>query len=181
MEENKQEEIKKEETVEIKIGAILLGLFVGVVASLWTIIPFFFAGIGNFFFMSVIAGLALLILLTKLEKKKIITSGIIAFIVFFLVSYVAVPFVSGLVLGSNDVQDIQAKEGLETVNLQLPGLFCQACAYSSQTALKGIPGVADAKVSFPSKSGVVVYDPNVVSVETILSNDVIRAYGGKVE
>ena len=167
-----------EETIQIELNVILIGLAVGLVASLWNILPFFAPGLGNIFFTSTAAAIILLLVLSRLKKDVLIKSGVIGSLVFLLTSIVIVPFVSGIIINNNI--DISQSEGLETINLKLPGLFCQGCAFSAQNALKGIPGVVDAKVTFNSKSGIVVYDPNLVTPETIVSNDLIQAYSGRL-
>lgn len=165
--------------VEIKFKIILIGLISGFIASLWTILPFFVAGLSNIFYITIIAGIILLLVLTPRKKVSMLQSGISMVIVFVAISYLFVPFGSSLIFSEN--AELTATEGLEALNLKLPGLFCPGCAYASQSALKGIPGVVGAKVSFATKSGFVVYDPSIVTPEKILSNNIIRAYGGYIE
>ncbi|MCH7567945.1 MAG: heavy-metal-associated domain-containing protein [Nanoarchaeota archaeon] len=178
--EDKVEEAKEGEYVHINMKVIVVGLIAGVIASLWTIIPFFVGGVSNLLYATVSIGLLFLIFFAGFKKGGIIKSGGLAIGVFLLMSYLLVPFVSGFLLNNNtDISQINT-EGLETVNLALPGLFCGGCAYSSENALKGMPGVVDARVDFDSKSGVVVYDPNLITPETIVSNGIIQVYGGRI-
>jgi len=168
------------DTVKIGINVIVIGLIVGIVASLWNILPFFVLGVRNIFFITTVLAIIFLLALSRLKKEVIVKSGVSALVVFLLMSFAIVPFVSGFIL-NNDIDISQsASEGLETLNLELPGLFCQGCAYSAQNALKGIDGVTDAKVSFEAKKGTIVYDPNKVSPDEILANDLIKAYGGNI-
>ena len=57
------------ETVQIGINIILIGLIVGIIASLWNILPFFVPGVGNIFFISIAGAIILLLILTKLKKE----------------------------------------------------------------------------------------------------------------
>lgn len=171
--------IRKGVYIEIKMRDIIVGSISGLTASLWTILPFFIGGIQNIFYMTVIAGLLLLFVLTPKKRDNILHTGILAIIVFLATSYVIVPLGSSLFFETSG--ELIEVEGSETLNLKLPGLFCQGCAYSAENALKGIEGVVDANVDFGTKSGVVVYNPSTVSQEAILSNRVIQAYGGYVE
>ena len=95
-------------------------------------------------------------------------------------SYIIIPFASGLLVGGTIDTSQYANGNYATVNLALPGLFCSGCAYSSQNALKGIPGVVDAQISFDDKGGTVVYDPDLVTPEEIVANGLIQDYGGKI-
>lgn len=169
-----------EETIQIGLNVILIGLIVGIIASLWNILPFFLAGVRNIVLITTALAIILLLALSRLKKEVIVKSGVLAIIVFFVMSFAIVPFVSGIII-NNEAVISEPTEGMETLDLELPGLFCEGCAYSAQNALKGVNGVADAKVSFEAKKGTVVYDPNKVSPDEILANDLIKAYGGKIK
>lgn len=178
--EDKVEEAKEGEYVQINIKVIIVGLIAGIIASLWTIIPFFVGGASNLLYATVSIGLLFLLFFAGFKKGALIKSGGLAIGIFFLMSYLIVPFASGLLL-NNEIDLSQYENGdFATVNLALPGLFCEGCAYSSQSALKGIPGVVDAEVSFADKSGTVVYDPDLVTPEEIVSNGLIQAYEGRI-
>ena len=169
-----------DETIQIGINVIVIGLVVGIIASLWNILPFFVPGVGNIFFISIAGAIILLLTLTKLKKDVLIKSGVFALVIFLSISFVIVPFVSGIIINKDIDVSQYTSEGFETIDLKLPGLFCQGCAYSAQNALKGIDGVVEAKVSYDSKSGVVVYDPTKVTPEELVEIDLIKAYGGKI-
>ena len=176
----KIEEAKEGEYIQINMKVIVVGLTAGIIASLWAVLPFFVNGVSNLFYVTVAIGLLFLFIFGGLKKETLIKSGALAVGIFLLVSYLIVPLVSGLLIGGT-IDTSQYVDGdYVTVNLALPGLFCSGCAYSSQNALKGIPGVVDAKVSFDDKSGTVIYDPNLVTSEEIVSNDLIQAYGGEI-
>ena len=172
----------KEEYVQIDMKMILLGLIAGVIASLWTIVPFFFGGVNNLLYATVGLGLIFLLMFMGFgNKKRLIKSCALAVSVFFLFSYLIVPGISGFLISGTTIDTSKYENGkYETVNLALPGLFCQGCAYSSQKALEDIPGVVDAKVYYDDKKGVVIYDSDLVTPETIVSNGLIQGYGGKI-
>jgi|GEM_PF-3352806 len=173
-----------EEYIQIDSKVIFAGLVAGIVASLWAIIPFFAAGAFNLIYITIILGVIILFVslfaLKSFKVGNLLKSGLLALVMFFVLSYVAVPGVSGLLLETESKAPINT-EGLATLNLKVPNMFCQGCAYSVGTALEGIPGVASAQTDLDTKSAVVWYDPNVVSPETILSNEVVQGYGGYVE
>ena len=173
----------KEEYVQVDMKMIFAGLTAGFIASLWVIIPFFFGGANNLLYATVGLGLIFLLMFVGFgNKKTLIKSGALAIGVFFLFSYLIIPVVSGFLTGDTTIDTSQYEDGkYETVNLALPGLFCQGCAYISQKALEGIPGVVDSEVSYDDKKGVVIYDPDLVSPEEIVSNGLIQAYGGYIE
>ena len=48
---------------------------------------------------------------------------------------------------------------METLQLKINGMTCQHCVMSVTKALKGVPGVSDAKVSLTPGQATVTYDP----------------------
>ena len=166
--------------MQINMKVIVVGLIAGVIASLWAVLPFFVSGVGNLLYATVGIGLLFLFMFGGFNKNTLIKSGSLALGIFLLTSYIIVPFASGLLV-SEAIDTSQYAEGdYATLNLALPGLFCSGCAYSSQNALKGIPGVIDAEISLDDKSGKVVYDPNLVTPKEIVSNGIIQGYGGEI-
>ena len=73
--------------VEIKFKIILMGLISGLIASLWTILPFFVAGLSNIFYVTIIAGIVLLLVLTPRKKISMLQSGISKAIAFVAISF----------------------------------------------------------------------------------------------
>jgi copper chaperone CopZ len=69
---------------------------------------------------------------------------------------------------------------LRVATVELPGLFCASCAWSSENTIKGIPGVVDANVDIKVKKGTVLYDPNIVSSEQLVEPELIQSYEGKI-
>lgn len=167
--------------MHIDMKMIVVGLIAGVIASSWAVLPFFISGVSNLLYMTITMGLLFLFMFGGFNKKTLIKSGSLALGIYLLMSYIIFPFASDLLIGGVIDTSQYADGNYATINLALPGLFCSGCAYSSQNALKGIHGVVDAKVSFDDKNGVVVYDPNVVTPEEFVSNDLIKAYGGEIQ
>lgn len=169
----------EDEYVEIDPKTILAGLVSGGVASLWTIIPFFMPA-PNLIYLTVSAGALLLLVLTKFRKNELPKSGIFAAGVFLAISYIVVPLTATPVSESSSKPLSQNGENLAELYIELPNMFCQGCAYSARNALLGIEGVLDAKVDFETKSAVVMYDLSIVSPDEILSNEIIKGYGGRI-
>ena len=69
---------------------------------------------------------------------------------------------------------------LRQATVELPGMFCAACAWSSENTIKGIPGVVDANIDIGVKKGTVIYDPSIVTKEQLVEPGLIKAYEGKV-
>jgi len=169
------------DNIQITLKVIMGGLVAGIVASLWKILPFFVPGLGNLILITLGAAIILLLVISNFKQDALIKSGIIASIIFLFISFAIVPLISGIMLKKEiDIAKYTA-QGFETVELKLPGLFCSGCAYSAQTALKGVDGVVDAKVSYDSKSGIIVYDPNIVTPQELVEVDLIKSYEGKIK
>ncbi|TGB04868.1 heavy metal translocating P-type ATPase [Halobacillus salinus] len=73
-------------------------------------------------------------------------------------------------------QDIEARiEKLgygvqkEKVEFDIHGMTCAACSTRIQKSLSRLDGISDASVNLTTEAGVIEYDPNIVSVEDILS------------
>lgn len=54
-----------------------------------------------------------------------------------------------------------------TVTLAIENMTCASCPITVRTALKGVPGVKDAKVDFAKKVAVVVFDDARTSVDKL--------------
>ena len=113
-----------------------------------------------------------------MEKEKIKTYVMIALIVvavgaglFWIKSSFSAP--NGTAV-SNSGQE------LRVATVELPGMFCAACAWSAGNTIKEIPGVVDANVDISVKSGTVIYDPKIVSKEQLVEPGLIQSYEGKV-
>ncbi|MGH8688941.1 MAG: heavy-metal-associated domain-containing protein [Burkholderiales bacterium] len=49
------------------------------------------------------------------------------------------------------------------VTLDIPGMDCELCPITVTKALKGVPGVVDARAELSSKTAVVTYDPSRIA------------------
>ena len=73
-----------------------------------------------------------------------------------------------------------ANENLRVAEVGLPGMFCQACAQSSEGVFEGMPGVVDASVDIRAKKGTVIYDASLISKEQLVQDGLLQAYGGEI-
>lgn len=73
-----------------------------------------------------------------------------------------------------------SSEDLRIAEIALPGMFCQSCAQSSETAFESMPGVVDANIDIVTKKGNVIYDSSAISKEQLVEEGLIQAYDGSV-
>ncbi|MBI5433904.1 MAG: cation-translocating P-type ATPase [Planctomycetes bacterium] len=71
-----------------------------------------------------------------------------------------------------------SERALEDLVVPIAGMTCQACAQSVERALRGVPGVAAAEVSFGSRSATLSRDPELADDERIRA--AVRAAGYRV-
>lgn len=57
--------------------------------------------------------------------------------------------------------------GTQTVNLAVAGMTCAACPFTVKQALKKVPGVSKADVSFENKLAVVSFDDTKTNVQAL--------------
>ncbi len=63
---------------------------------------------------------------------------------------------------------LQAKPVLNQLELRISGMTCESCAAGAQFSLERLEGVASASVSYAESKGVVVYDPEKVTLEQMI-------------
>ena len=71
-------------------------------------------------------------------------------------------------------------ESLRVTKLNLPGMYCQSCAWSVEEQLRGLNGVVSVNVDFEVKKGSIVYDKMVISAEEFVKNAFIQSYNGQI-
>ena len=64
----------------------------------------------------------------------------------------------------------------EALPLQITGMTCQGCADNIQRFLKHEQGVQRANIDWKTGAGTVVFDPNIISEDRILTSRIF-AYG----
>ncbi|GMQ95228.1 MAG: hypothetical protein BMS9Abin13_341 [Patescibacteria group bacterium] len=96
---------------------------------------------------------------------------------------VAAALIGGTVLfsGGNSASNEQlvaASNNLRKLELSVPGMFCAGCTASVEGYISSVPGVrrVQARLS-PEKSATVVYDPDIISKESIVKNSIFDVYG----
>lgn len=67
-----------------------------------------------------------------------------------------------------------------TAHLHTTGLHCQSCSMLVQMELEDLPGVASAVSDFRTGMTDVVYDPDQVTVESLLAAVVSAGYGAEL-
>jgi len=87
----------------------------------------------------IVLGLILLVMFTNNDDDKEVSSSVIA-------------------------QDI---ENLHEANLEIEGMYCEACAYGVKAQLEELDGVTVANIDYKTASGTVRYDADKVDAETI--------------
>lgn len=85
--------------------------------------------------------------------------------ILIVLSFFIVKNVGGRVTGN--VVNEQDMENLHEVELAIENMYCEACAYGVRAQLEELDGVVEAKIDYKSASGVVRYDADKVSAETI--------------
>jgi len=64
---------------------------------------------------------------------------------------------------------VQAKEGQQTATLQIEGAGSVKAEPRAEAALRKVPGVLKAEVSYARRTAVVVYDPKEVQIEQLVA------------
>lgn len=72
----------------------------------------------------------------------------------------------GFIAMANPLMTAQA-DGTKTVTLAVENMTCSLCPITVRKALEKVPGVAQAKVSFESKTAAVTFDPGKTTVEAL--------------
>ena len=67
-----------------------------------------------------------------------------------------------------------------TVRLNTTGMHCQSCSMIVQMELEDVPGVVSAASDFRSGITEVVYDPQTVSVDSLVAAVEAAGYGAEI-
>lgn len=79
---------------------------------------------------------------------------------------------------STDEQLATASDNLRALELSVPEMFCAGCTASVEGYVSSMLGVKRVQARLtPTKSATVVYDPDVVTKEEIIKNQVFDLYG----
>jgi mercuric ion binding protein len=87
-------------------------------------------------------------------------------------------FLAPLALGVAPVSAAQA--ATQTVTLAVENMSCAACPITVRKALKKVPGVAQAKVDFDTKTATVTFDPAKTRVEDLTRATTEAGYPSKL-
>lgn len=69
----------------------------------------------------------------------------------------------------------------QSVTLSVPGMTCSACPITVKSALKKVPGVSKAEVSFQQREAVVSFDDTKTSVEALAKATADAGYPSTVK
>lgn len=98
----------------------------------------------------------------------------------FVLVFALFPKYAGLLLADNGRQADVSAEGATVVTLHLAGMSCEACAPTVEKALRGVPGVQGATVSYTESRAKVSVDPSSPASRESLVRAVEKAgYGVK--
>lgn len=95
---------------------------------------------------------------------------------------IAATLIGGAVLFSGDSapaeEDLAGASNLRALEVAVPGMFCAGCTASVEGYVSSVPGVKRVQARLvPEKSATVIYDPETVSKEEIIKNQVFDIYG----
>lgn len=71
--------------------------------------------------------------------------------------------------------------GTQTVNLSVPGMTCAACPFTVKQALKKVPGVSKADVSYEKKLAVVSFDDTKTNVQALIKATADAGYPSTIK
>ncbi len=91
-------------------------------------------------------------------------------------------FASSVLLAQSTVPSNSAgtQANQQTAKLSVEGMWCASCGYIVGQALKGKPGVIDAKVSMRTKTATVVYDPSTIDVGALVATTAEYGFTSRV-
>ena len=115
---------------------------------------------------------------TNLQIKKKHLMIVIVLLVVIVISAFFV-FSSNKSSTTGNVINID-NENLRIAEIALPGMFCQACAYSIQSVFESMPGVVSAETDNDTKKGIVIYDSSIISKEELVQESLIQSYDGEI-
>ncbi len=111
-----------------------------------------------------------------LNKKQFITTMVTVYAIILLtLLYAVVPAIAPLILTASPGNTASAEtSALQQVTLKIDGMTCPSCASIIENNLSKIKGIHRAEIDYEKGRGVVLYDPNIVTVEEIL--DGVKPY-----
>lgn len=109
-------------------------------------------------------------------RKAGLYEGAAAIIVMLVIGALTRPGASGTAPATRSefqVAAARSEAGVESdtaqAKLAIRGMTCGSCAVTARLALRQVPGVYDARVSYDSASAVVLYDPARTSPERFIA------------
>lgn len=76
---------------------------------------------------------------------------------------------------------VDKNTNLETVTLDVPGMFCATCPFTVRKSLEKLPGISEVKTSLETRTAIVEYDSKKVSIEKIMKATTDAGYPSTVK
>lgn len=71
-------------------------------------------------------------------------------------------------------------EGFETAEMEITGMYCNNCAEKIETVLSNLEGIQNASVNFENSVAEIIYDPTVLTMETISTTIADLGFNGSI-
>lgn len=107
-----------------------------------------------------------------------------SFLIPFLIIILGGAAIGGLLLFEHNKADkkiTNTNKKLKTAELSIKNMYCVGCKRSIESAIGSIKGVKDMQVSLSDDSGRVLYDPDKISAEKVVSQSIFKTYPAKVK
>ena len=105
----------------------------------------------------------------KQESRLIFTAFASFFIIFGLINFIVLPFVTAKITGKPE-GFAEKDSQLRQLELRIDGMTCDGCAVAIESALRNVNGVLQADVSYANGSAVIIYDPSLISLKEIVDS-----------
>ncbi len=122
----------------------------------------------------------------KREKKFIISVVVCMAVIYVFALYILVPAISPLIYGNavaktqlsihNSSNEMIKNSKLYKLRVKISGMTCESCAFGIQSILQSLSGVVGAKVSYSEGAGEIIYNPEIITKEQIISSKVFSTY-----
>ena len=95
-----------------------------------------------------------------------------------LINFLVIPILSSSILTQNQDTDPETNEKPIAIKLKIDGTTCESCASIIQEKLLDMKGVIRADINYKDRSGIVIFDPDLITADQILEG--IKPYRSAV-